>query len=216
MLGLRAKPVWDGDGFDYDGIPVTVVPCPSVLAIWEAIESRDDSQWTVVLTSIEDDELGDTVLAHLVDGRLITPDPWDALRSNFSASTIEPSLYRSTNDRALANGLLALLSGRGYSPPRSAHPGSRHVGAGPRRPPDRQEPPTWRSTGRPYWSGADRITPSTASFGSSQKAVPGSPRAFRHWLTGRSGRLAKPLSALLGRNRIPDLLPLGCRRAVRR
>lgn len=116
VLGLRAKPVWDGDGFDYDGTPVTVVPCPSVLAIWEAIESRDDSQWTVVLTSIEDDELGDTVLAHLVDGRLITPDPWDALRSNFSASTIEPALYRSTNDRALANGLLGLLSSRGYTP----------------------------------------------------------------------------------------------------
>ncbi len=32
---------WDGDDFDYDGTPVTVVACPSVLAIWEAIEARD-------------------------------------------------------------------------------------------------------------------------------------------------------------------------------
>ena len=87
-----------------------------MLAIWEAIESRDDSQWTVVLTSIEDDELGDTVLAHLVDGRLITPTRGMRCAATSPASTIEPSLYRSTNDRALANGLLALLSGRGYSP----------------------------------------------------------------------------------------------------
>ena len=40
VLGLRARPVWDGRDFDYDGSPVTVVACPSVLAIWEAIEAR--------------------------------------------------------------------------------------------------------------------------------------------------------------------------------
>ena len=91
VLGMRANPVWDGDSFDHDGTPVTVVACPSVLAIWEAIEKRKSEQWTVVLTTVEDDDLGDTVLAHLLDGRLFTPDPWDALRSNFSASTIEPS-----------------------------------------------------------------------------------------------------------------------------
>ena len=110
---------------------VTVVPRPRAGDL--AIESRDDSQWTVVLTSIEDDELGDTVLAHLVDGRLITPDPWDALRSNFLASTIEPALYRSTNDRALANGLFGASIEPRIHPcsGRCAHPGPRNVGCGP-------------------------------------------------------------------------------------
>ncbi len=56
------------------------------------------------------------MLAHLLDGRLITPDPWDALRSNFSASTIEPALYRTKNDRAIANGLLTVLSPDAYIP----------------------------------------------------------------------------------------------------
>ncbi len=70
----------------------------------------------MVLTNVDDDDLGDTVLAHLLDGRLITPDPWDALRSNFSAATIEPALYRSINDRAIANGLLAVLPPDGYTP----------------------------------------------------------------------------------------------------
>ena len=103
VLGLRAKPAWDGTTFDHDGTPVTVVPCPSVLSLWEAIEARDPDQWTVVLTDVADEDLGDTVCAHLLDGRLITPDPWDALRSNFSASTIEPALYRGADDRAVAN-----------------------------------------------------------------------------------------------------------------
>lgn len=85
---------------------MTVVACPSVLSIWEAIEARDPDRWTVVLTNVEDEDLGDTVLAHLLDGRLITPDPWDALRSNFCASTIEPALYRCADDCAVANGLL--------------------------------------------------------------------------------------------------------------
>ena len=58
VLGLRARPVWDGGDFDYDGSPVTVVACPSVLAIWEAIEARAADRWTVVLTNVDDDDLG--------------------------------------------------------------------------------------------------------------------------------------------------------------
>lgn len=210
VLGLRAKPVWDGDGFDYDGTPVTVVPCPSVLAIWEAIESRDDSQWTVVLTSIEDDELGDTVLAHLVDGRLITPDPWDALRSNFSASTIEPALYRSSNDRALANGLLGLLSSRGYSPaPAGVLTQDHAMSAVARDVLQIVKSPDVEVDGSAVleWSRSHH-----AVDGLVQLHTEGGPElaeAFRHWLAGRSGRLAKPLSALLERNRIAELMPLG-------
>ncbi|MBX5489205.1 MAG: BREX-2 system phosphatase PglZ, partial [Mycolicibacterium hassiacum] len=117
VLGLRAQPHWDSGTFDHKGVPVTVVPCPSVLAIWEAIETRDPNGWTVVLTDVDDDDLGDTVLAHLLDGRLITPDPWDAVRGNFSATTIEPALYRGVdNDRAVANGLLDVLSPDSYTP----------------------------------------------------------------------------------------------------
>lgn len=210
VLGLRARPVWEGDGFDYDGIPVTVVPCPSVLAIWEAIQSRDDSEWTVVLTSIEDDELGDTVLAHLVDGRLITPDPWDALRSNFSASTIEPALYRSTNDRALANGLLALLSGRGYSPaPAGVLTQDHAMSALARDVLQIVKSPDVEVDGSAVleWSRSHYAVDGLVRLQS--EGGPELAEAFRHWLTSRSGRLTKPLSALLERNRIVDLVPLG-------
>lgn len=210
VLGLRAKPVWDGDGFDYDGTPVTVVPCPSVLAIWEAIESRDDSQWTVVLTSIEDDELGDTVLAHLVDGRLITPDPWDALRSNFSASTIEPALYRSSNDRALANGLLGLLSSRGYTPaPAGVLTQDHAMSAVARDVLQIVKSPDVEVDGSAVleWSRSHHAVDGLVRLHT--EGGPELAESFRHWLAGRSGRLAKPLSALLERNRIAELMPLG-------
>ena len=163
-----------------------------------------------MLTSIEDDELGDTVLAHLVDGRLITPDPWDALRSNFSASTIEPSLYRSTNDRALANGLLALLSGSGYSPaPAGVLTQDHAMSALARDVLQIVKSPDVEVDGSAVleWSRSHHAVDGLVRLQS--ESGPELAEAFRHWLTGRSGRLAKPLSALLGRNRIPDLLPLG-------
>ena len=110
VIGIRLPPVWDSDDFEIGGVPVTVVACPSVLAIWEAIDSRRTNEWTVVLTDIDDGELGDNVLAHLINGGLRTADPWDALRSNFSATTIESALSRLTDNRAVANGLLTVLT----------------------------------------------------------------------------------------------------------
>ncbi|WP_210686515.1 BREX-2 system phosphatase PglZ [Mycolicibacterium sp. GESEQ-9] len=210
VLGLRAQPVWSGDGFEHDGAPVTVVACPSVLSIWEALDARDTEGWTVVLTNVDDDDLGDTVLAHLLDGRLITPDPWDALRSNFSASTIEPALYRSTNDRAVANGLLGVLSPDAYTPAPGGVLTRDHA---------------MRAVARDVleivkdsdvevdalaileWSRSPSASASLADLrtrGGAELAA-----AVSTWLAGRAGQLTKPLTALLESDRITDLVPLG-------
>src|SRR5699024_7799730 len=87
----------------------TVAACPSTLAVWEALEARADGEWLVVLTPVDEKDLGDGILAHLVDGRLLSPDPWAALRAAFAATAIEPALYRVERDRDLAMGLLAVL-----------------------------------------------------------------------------------------------------------
>ena len=210
VLGLRAQPVWDGAAFDYDGTPVTVVPCPSVLALWEAIEARNADGWTVVLTSVDDDDLGDTVLAHLLDGRLITPDPWDALRSNFSASTIEPALYRAKNDRAVANGLLGALSTNAYTPAPGGVLTRDHAMSAVAR--DvlkivKNADVEIDTLAVLEWSRSQEATECLgqlrASGGTELTA------AFRAWLAGRAGRLARPLTALLQSGRINDLVPLG-------
>ncbi|GAA1699000.1 hypothetical protein MMUR_26500 [Mycolicibacterium murale] len=210
VLGLRAKPSYDGSDFDYFGTPVTVAPCPSVLAIWEAIDRRDPSGWTVVLTSVDDDDLGDTVLAHLLDGRLITPDPWDALGSNFSATTIEPTLYRTANDRAIANGLLAALSADAYIPA----PGGVLTRDQAMSALARDTLGIVKDVGVEIdtlavleWSRSSDVARRLESL----RSV-GGPElfgAFQGWLASRSGRLHAPVAALLGNGRIADLVPLG-------
>jgi hypothetical protein len=210
VLGLRAKPAWDGDTFIYEGTPVTVVPCPSVLAIWEAIDKRDAQHWTVVLTSVEDDDLGDTVLAHLLDGRLITPDPWDALRSNFSASTIEPALYRTTNDRAIANGLLTVLSPDAYIPAPGGVLTRDHAMSAVAR--DvlgivKDVDVEIDTLAVLEWSRSPDVTDGLVTLSTS--GGPELAAAFQTWLASRSGRLRGPVTAIFAADRISDLVPLG-------
>lgn len=210
VLGLRAKPSWDGDDFAYEGTPVTVVACPSVLALWEAIDQRNPEQWTVVLTSVEDDDLGDTVLAHLLDGRLITPDPWDALRSNFAATTIEPALYRTHNDRAIANGLLTALSPDAYIPAPSGVLTRDHAMATIAR--DvlkivKDADVEIDTLAVLEWSRSQDVTEGLVTL--STLGGPELSAAFQSWLSERSGRLRKPVNALMAAGRITELVPLG-------
>lgn len=210
VLGLRAEPRWFGESFDHKGVPVSVVACPSVLAIWEAIDTRNADGWTVVLTDVDDDDLGDTVLAHLLDGRLITPDPWDALRGNFSANTIEPALYRVANDRAVANGLLAVLSPDSYTPA----PGGVLTR-------DHAMTTLARSVLRIVKAAGVEVDPlailewsrsaDTPAQLADLKACGGADLfdATAAWLGSRAGLLTTPLTALLTSGRINELVPLG-------
>ena len=210
VLGLRATPKWDGGTFVHDGVPVTVVPCPSTFAVWEALEQRNHDEWLVVLTPIEETDLGVGVLAHLVDGRLISPDPWDALRSMFSATTVEPALYRVPNDRALAIGLLAAIPTAAVTPAPGgvltrAHAMSA-VARGALAMTD--DPATEIDTLVVLeWSRRPGVT---AEFdrlrtdGGAELVA-----ATTAWIAERAGRLAKPVAALLKAQRIADLVPLG-------
>ncbi|OBA59852.1 alkaline phosphatase [Mycobacterium sp. 1100029.7] len=210
VLGLRAEPRWAGDSFEHKGVPVNVVACPSVLAIWEAIDSRNADGWTVVLTDVDDDDLGDTVLAHLLDGRLITPDPWDALRGNFSATTIEPALYRVANDRAVANGLLAVLSPDSYTPA----PGGVLTRDHAMTTVARDVLKIVKDTGVEVdplaileWSRSADTPAHLADL----RARGGADLfdATAAWLGSRAGLLSQPLTALLAAGRINELVPLG-------
>jgi hypothetical protein len=208
VLGLRAQPVWNHADFAQDNTAVTVVACPSVLAIWEAIGRRNPDAWTVVLTSVDDDDLSDTVLAHLLDGRLITPDPWDALRSNFSATTIEPALYRGTNDRAVANGLLEVLPSGAYLPAPGGVLTRDHAMTAVARDVLEMvkaadvEVDTFAIL---EWSRSSHATTSLAELRSHGELA----SAFTTWLAERAGALSSPVTALLNTDRIADLVPLG-------
>lgn len=208
VLGLRAQPVWNHSDFEQDNTAVTVAACPSVLAIWEAIDGRNPDAWTVVLTGVDDDELSDTVLAHLLDGRLITPDPWDALRSNFSATTIEPALYRGANDRAVANGLLEVLPSRAYLPAPGGVLTRGHAMTAIARDVLEMvkgadiEVDTFAVL---EWSRSSQAATSLTELRSHGQLA----SAFITWLAERAGTLSAPVTVLLNTDRIADLVPLG-------
>ncbi|OOL32426.1 alkaline phosphatase [Rhodococcus rhodochrous] len=210
VLGLRAAPAWDGSTFQHDGTPVTVVPCPSTLAVWEALESRADDQWLVILTPVDDKDLGDGVLSHLIDGRLLSPDPWDALRSMFAATTIEPALYRVPNDRALALGLLAAIPTAAITPAPGGVLTRTHVMSTLSRGvlAITDDPATEIDTlAILEWSRRPDVTDNLARL----RADGGTEvtQAVAAWLAERAGRLSKPVAALLKAQRITELVPLG-------
>ncbi|NKS26555.1 BREX-2 system phosphatase PglZ [Rhodococcus hoagii] len=210
VLGLRATPTWDGGTFQHDGVPVTVAACPSTLAVWEALESRTDGQWLVILTPVDEKDLGDGVLAHLVDGRLLSPDPWDALRSTFAATTIEPALYRVPNDRALAVGLLAAIPTTAVTPAPGGVLTRGHAMAAVAR-------GTLAMTDDPAteidtlaileWSRRTGVVDDLARLRADGGADLSA--AVTAWLAERAGRLGAAVAALLNSDRIADLVPLG-------
>ncbi|MFD6893265.1 BREX-2 system phosphatase PglZ [Rhodococcus sp. NPDC060086] len=210
VLGLRATPTWDGGSFHHDGTPVTVVPCPSTLAVWEALESRADGQWLVILTPVDDKELGDGVLSHLIDGRLLTPEPWAALQSVFAATTVEPALYRVQNDRALALGLLAAIPTSALTPAPGGVLTRTHamttIARGALSITD--DPATEIDTlAILEWSRRPGVTEDLARLRSDGGAEVVT--AVTTWLAERAGRLGKPVAALLQSQRITELVPLG-------
>lgn len=115
VLGVRARPEWTGpETFTHESTTVRVVACVSALAVREALLERDRDGWLVVLT--DRDDLGDGILSSLVWHRLRTPDPWDAVREQFAATSVDPALTTSTGSRELAVGLLTARPVKGWPP----------------------------------------------------------------------------------------------------
>lgn len=119
VLGVRARPQWDGPTeFDHHGVPVRVVPCPSALAVREALLERSAGRWLVVLTDRDEQDLGLGITAHLAFRWLRRPDPWDAVRERFEATRVDHRLVTAGQGRELATGLLAATPAEGWPPAR--------------------------------------------------------------------------------------------------
>lgn len=80
LLVLRAAPRWSGAArMDHDGLRYVVVPAVSALAVRDALTQGDEDR-VVVLTDLEDAEIGIGVLAHAVRQRSMVLDVWDTVR----------------------------------------------------------------------------------------------------------------------------------------
>ncbi|WP_308125395.1 BREX-2 system phosphatase PglZ [Rhodococcoides corynebacterioides] len=207
VLGLHAAAEWDGASLQFEGEPVTVVACPSVLSVWEALHTHRADPWVVILTPLDEDQLGASALAHLINGRLMTPDPWDALMSNFGATTMEPALYRVDNDRGFALELLDTLMPDDYSPAPAGVLTVNHVfaaiAAGPMAIVGSRDVEIDSLALLEWSTNRAEAAPTTDDLRGSVRA------RFMTWLGSKAGRLEPVVLMLLESGRLPQLVPLG-------
>jgi hypothetical protein len=111
VLLLRAAPEWLGDTkFSVDAgsgpVPVTVVPCKTVLAVLDALSTdRPGDGYLVVLTPCDTRDVGESVLARALRPEIKPVDRWDLVRETFGARHLDPALTKSDN-RWIAEALL--------------------------------------------------------------------------------------------------------------
>lgn len=114
VIGLRADPHWRGPAsIDVGGRPVAVAGCVSSLAVRVAIAEHDGDGPLVILTDLDDAELGAEVRAKLAKHRLVALNRWQAVLTLFRANRLDPRLAAR---HALAEGLVELAPPGGYAP----------------------------------------------------------------------------------------------------
>ena len=115
VIGLHAAGPWQGDGeLDLGERRFAVVRADTVLEVREALADAEAlARPTVVLTGLEQGELGHDVVARLARGKLCPVDIWEGVKALFKARQLDPSL----RDRCLAEALLAHRPPGGEYPP---------------------------------------------------------------------------------------------------
>ncbi|MEU8404319.1 BREX-2 system phosphatase PglZ [Nonomuraea sp. NPDC048892] len=96
VLLIRAEPSWTGqDEITSDGRRVTIAGCVSPLAILEQVTDhleRSDDSMLVVLTPVEESDLGPGLLSRVVRQRVFVIEPWQVVEESFGAQQIDPRL----------------------------------------------------------------------------------------------------------------------------
>ncbi|MGO8961350.1 MAG: BREX-2 system phosphatase PglZ [Streptosporangiaceae bacterium] len=111
VLLLRAAPEWRGDRefsvtIGGDQVPVAVAPCPTVLAVLDAMgAAREDGRYLVILTPCDSRDVGDSVLARAMQPEIKPINRWDLVADAFGARGLDPALTRSDR-RWVAEALL--------------------------------------------------------------------------------------------------------------
>ena len=115
VIGFRAPGPWRGDAeVNLDGRRYSVVRADTALEFREALAGAEaDDRPTVVLTSLDQAELGHDVVARLARSKLWPVDPWEGVKGLFRARQLDPAL----REACLAHALLEHQPpGRGYDP----------------------------------------------------------------------------------------------------
>ncbi|WP_127508175.1 BREX-2 system phosphatase PglZ [Actinoplanes solisilvae] len=191
----------------HQGQTVRIRAAESALAARELLGDHRDGDWLVVVTDRDDEDLGAGVLAHFIWQRLRSPDPWEAVRTRFAATGIDPALTSRPDNRELATALVAATPAAGW-PAAPAGVLTRnhalgavaaiHLGF---------DTDTADVLGVLRWSIASQ---SVGALGALRRGI-GDLLADTtlDWIAQRSGPAAGPVRALLSRGELADVVPLG-------
>jgi PglZ domain len=115
VIGLHADGPWRGeDEVNLGDRRYAVVRADSALEFREALAGAEaDDRPTVVLTALDQAELGHDVVARLARSKLWPVDPWEGVKGLFRARQLDPSLRESCLAQAL---LEHQPPGLGYDP----------------------------------------------------------------------------------------------------
>lgn len=210
VLGVRARPHWPyAAEFPYADFQVRVVECASALAVREALHTRRDGGWLVVLTDRDETDLGLGIMSHFHGGLLRNPDPWDAVRDQFGANRIDRRLVMHAQARDLAAGILASRGDTPWPPARAGFLTLDHVCA----------MVAQRRLGLAELS--ENVAPEEVLAWSAESAravlvqelqeLAGAPlmATVVRWLAARCGKAEPIVAYLLNSGRVDDVVPLG-------
>ncbi len=96
VIGFRTRNAWAGDTYlQIDDKRFLIAQCNSPLAFREAVvNARKEGCPLVVITNLNDSDLGDDLLTVLAKRRLIPIKPWTSVKELFHAKEIDPSIIR--------------------------------------------------------------------------------------------------------------------------
>ena len=117
VIGIHSPGRWTGESIRHDGEQDYVIhQCDSSLAFRLALRQPTEDQTTkVLITNLNEHDLGDDALLRLAKRRLFQIDPWQIVRTLFDAHAVDPRL---TRHAWIAESLLELIPSAGYPPAR--------------------------------------------------------------------------------------------------
>jgi len=114
VIGIRATGGWQSPEIvAVDDCCYAVVQANTVLEVREALQAAEERQAPMILlTRLEQTDLGYDVVARLARSRLFHLDVWESVRALFKARVIDPTL----RERCIAQALLEYAPPEGYLP----------------------------------------------------------------------------------------------------
>lgn len=201
VIGIRAQGRWTGERHKQDGSELFVIDqCDSPLAMRIALRSDEVDATKVLITGLDEKDLGEDILLRLTKRRLFPIDSWQIVKALFQAQAIDPRL---TRHRWIAECLMDWIPTGGYPPVSGGFLDaetvwpillSRGIGLD-AQPPDLLAILKWSTD--PDHVARFRSTPDHFRDG------------VVEWLTTIAGPAAKPVLDCVNRVQRPDALPVG-------